>query len=43
MKINQEKFEILRKVLKKPSSSQRELASELGISLGKNKFHPKRT
>ena len=38
MKINQEKFEILRKVLKKPSSSQRELASELGISLGKINF-----
>jgi len=38
MKINQEKFDILRKVLKKPSSSQRELASELGISLGKINF-----
>ena len=38
MKINQEQFEILRKVLKKPSSSQRELASELGISLGKINF-----
>ena len=38
MKINQEQFEILRKVLKKPSSSQRDLASELGISLGKINF-----
>ena len=38
MKINQEKFDILRKVLKKPSSSQRDLASELGISLGKINF-----
>ncbi len=38
MKINQEQFEILRKVLKKPSSSQRELASELDISLGKINF-----
>ena len=35
MKFNQEKFEILRKVWKKPNYSQRELASELNISLGK--------
>tara|TARA_X000000950_G_C13350686_1_gene432344 strand:- start:101 stop:451 length:351 start_codon:yes stop_codon:yes gene_type:complete len=38
MKINQEQFQILRKVLKKPSSSQRELANELDISLGKINF-----
>jgi len=35
MKFNQEKFEILRKVGKKPSYSQRELATELKISVGK--------
>ena len=38
MKINQEQFQILRKVVKKPSSSQRELANELDISLGKINF-----
>ena len=38
MKINQEQFQILRKVSKKPSSSQRELANELDISLGKINF-----
>ena len=32
---NQDHFEILRKINKKPHSSQRELASELGFSLGK--------
>ena len=32
---NQDHFEVLRKVQDKPSSSQRELASSLGISLGK--------
>lgn len=35
MKVNQEQFEILRKVSKKPNYSQRELASELNISVGK--------
>ena len=31
----EDQFEILRKIQKKPISSQRELASELGFSLGK--------
>ena len=35
MKNNSDHFEILRKIKSKPSSSQRELASELGFSLGK--------
>ena len=35
MKDNQDHFEILRKINKKPQSSQRELAQELGFSLGK--------
>ena len=35
MKNNQDHFEILRKIQKKPESTQRELASELGFSLGK--------
>mgnify|MGYP001342966084 FL=1 len=30
-----DQFEVLRKIQKKPSSTQRELAAELGISLGK--------
>ena len=34
-KDNQDHFEILRKIQKKPDSTQRELASELGFSLGK--------
>jgi EPS-associated MarR family transcriptional regulator len=38
MKLNQEEFEILRKVAKNPSSSQRELSSNLDISLGKINF-----
>ena len=38
MKLNQEEFEILRKVSKKPSSSQRELSLNLNISLGKINF-----
>ena len=38
MKINQEQFQILRKVSKKPSSRQRELANDLNISLGKINF-----
>ena len=32
---NEEHFKILRKISKKPDSSQRELAKELGFSLGK--------
>ena len=35
MKINQEKFELLRMLNKKPSASQRELAGNLDISVGK--------
>ena len=35
MKINQEGFEILRKIQKKPNFSQRKLAEDLGFSLGK--------
>ena len=35
MKYNQDHFELLRKIQKKPRSSQRELAKELGFSLGK--------
>ena len=35
MKNNTDLFEVLRKLQKKPSSSQRELAKELGFSLGK--------
>ena len=35
MKNNPDHFEILRKIKSKPNSSQRELASELGFSLGK--------
>ena len=34
-KNNQDYFEILRKISKKPEASQRELAEELGFSLGK--------
>jgi len=34
-KKDEEEFEILRKISKKPQSSQRKLAKELGISLGK--------
>tara|TARA_B100000700_G_C14488140_1_gene598303 strand:- start:156 stop:473 length:318 start_codon:yes stop_codon:yes gene_type:complete len=30
-----DQFQVLRKIQKKPSSTQRELAAELGISLGK--------
>ena len=32
---NQDNFEVLRKINKKPNTSQRELAEELGFSLGK--------
>ena len=35
MKDNEDHFELLRKVGKKPGSTQRELANELGFSLGK--------
>ena len=35
MKDNQDHFEVLRKIQKKPDSTQRELAEELGFSLGK--------
>ncbi len=35
MKINQEQFELLRKLNNKPNVSQRELASDLEISVGK--------
>ena len=35
MKNDQDHFEVLRKINKKPKSSQRELAEDLGFSLGK--------
>ena len=35
MKENQDHFDVLRKIQKKPESTQRELAEELGFSLGK--------
>ncbi len=35
MENNQDHFDILRKIQKKPNSTQRELAMELGFSLGK--------
>ena len=35
MKNKQDHFELLRKIQKKPNSSQRELADSLGFSLGK--------
>ena len=35
LKYNEDHFDILRKISKKPRSSQRELAEGLGISLGK--------
>ena len=35
MKDNQDHLNLLRKISKKPESSQRELAEELGFSLGK--------
>ena len=31
----QDNFEVLRKIYKKPDASQREMAEELGFSLGK--------
>ena len=35
MRDNQDHFNVLRKIQKKPETSQRELAEELGFSLGK--------
>ena len=35
MKLDQDLFDLLRKIGNKPKSSQRELANELGFSLGK--------
>ena len=35
MKKNQDHFEVLRKIQNRPNSTQRELAHELGFSLGK--------
>ena len=35
MKDNQDHFDVLRKIQNRPNSTQRELASELGFSLGK--------
>ena len=35
MNDNQDHLDVLRKISKKPQSSQRELAEELGFSLGK--------
>ena len=35
MKDNQDHFNVLRRIHKKPDSSQRELAEDLGFSLGK--------
>ena len=35
MKHNQDHFNVLRKIKNKPNSTQRELAEELGFSLGK--------
>ena len=37
----QDHFEVLRKIQKKPNSTQRELAEELGFSLGKLNYCPK--
>ena len=35
MKNEQDHFDVLRKIQKKPNSTQRQLANELGFSLGK--------
>ncbi len=35
MNENNDEFEVLRRIQKKPTSTQRELAKDLGISLGK--------
>ena len=37
-KNKQDQFDVLRKIQKKPKASQRELAYELGFSLGKLKY-----
>jgi len=34
-KFNQQEFNLLRKISKKPNANQRELASEMNVSLGK--------
>jgi EPS-associated MarR family transcriptional regulator len=34
-KIHQDQFEVLRKIINSPNSSQRKMAEELGFSLGK--------
>ena len=39
MNDNQDHFNVLRKIEKKPGSTQRELAKELGFSLYKIKFN----
>ena len=41
MKEEQDHFEVLRKIQKKPNSTQRELAEELGFSLGKLNYRLK--
>ena len=41
MRPNPEHFDILRKIQKKPKSTQRELAEELGFSLGKLNYSQK--
>ena len=38
MKLQQDHFEVLRKILNSPKSSQRKMADELGFSLGKVKL-----
>ena len=38
MKDNQDQFNILREIKKKPQSSQRDLAKGLGLSLGKTNY-----
>ena len=40
---NEDHFEVLRKIGKKPNSTQRELADELGFSLGKLNYCIKAT
>ena len=35
MRFNQDEFDVLRKISKKPNANQRSLAKELGFSLGK--------
>ena len=38
MKNNSDEFDVLRKIQKKPDSTQRDLAKELGFSLGKMNY-----